>query len=161
MPSRRAPRRFVPGLLASRHSFGDVPRPGQGDLDADAVLASVVGCPPPLRSLTPSRRPLSEQRGRRCGAAEICPERVAFWRGIGDSRLLLSRQTAHVLGDSRALRAISPDRAPHRHCCATPSRASDRPHRVARRGQTCHDGAGGGGAGKATACSTLASTASA
>jgi hypothetical protein len=37
---------------------------GQGDLDADAPLASAVGCPPPPRSLTPPRRPLSNNRGR-------------------------------------------------------------------------------------------------
>ena len=46
----------------------------RGDLDADAALASAVGCPPPLRPLTPPRRPLSNQRGRAtrgCGAAEI------------------------------------------------------------------------------------------
>jgi hypothetical protein len=44
------------------------------DPDADAALASAVGCPPPPRSLTPPRRPLSDQRGRAargCGAAEI------------------------------------------------------------------------------------------
>jgi hypothetical protein len=35
----------------------------KGDLDADAALASAVGCPPPPSSLTPLRRPLSFQRG--------------------------------------------------------------------------------------------------
>src|ERR1700747_1702239 len=46
----------------------------KGDLDANAALASPVGCPPPPRSLTPARQPLSNQRGRAargCGAAEI------------------------------------------------------------------------------------------
>ena len=46
----------------------------KGDLDADAALASTVDCPPPPRSLTPPRRPLSNQRGRAargCDAAEI------------------------------------------------------------------------------------------
>ena len=50
----------------------------KGDLDADAALASAVGCPPPPRSLTPPRRPLSDQRGRAargCGAAEIVRKR--------------------------------------------------------------------------------------
>jgi hypothetical protein len=49
-----------------------------GDVDADATLASAVGCPPPPRSLTPPRRPLSSQRGRAargCGAAEIVRNR--------------------------------------------------------------------------------------
>jgi hypothetical protein len=46
----------------------------KGDFDGDAALASAVGSPQPPTSLTPPRRPLSEQRGRAargCGAAEI------------------------------------------------------------------------------------------
>jgi hypothetical protein len=61
---------------ATYESYGDIPRPGQGDLDADAALASEVGWPPAPRSLTPSRRPLSDQRAwvRRC---QDCPIRAA------------------------------------------------------------------------------------
>ena len=62
---------------ASRDRFRDIPRPGQGDLDADAALAPAVGGPPSPRSLTPPRRPLSNQEGRAargCGAAETVRE---------------------------------------------------------------------------------------
>jgi hypothetical protein len=46
----------------------------EGDPDVNAAPASAVGCSPPPRSLTPTRPPLSDQRGRaarRCIAAQI------------------------------------------------------------------------------------------
>jgi hypothetical protein len=51
--------------------FGDIPRPGEGDLDADAGLASALGCPRPLRSLPPPRvrewsRPTAAVTSRAC-----------------------------------------------------------------------------------------------
>src|SRR5947209_19052877 len=61
----------------------------------------------PRHHLAPAVR-----NGSRCGA------------GSAITALLLSRQTVHVLGGSRALRAIAPDRTPHRRCCATPDRKS-------------------------------------
>ena len=58
------------GLRAQRATFRVL---AEGDPDVDAALASAVGCPPPPRSLTPPRPPLSDQRGR---AARLrrCPD---------------------------------------------------------------------------------------
>jgi hypothetical protein len=57
--------RFDPGHRhGMRYVFGDIPCLARDDLDVDAALAYAVGCPAPPRSLTPTRRPLSDQRGR-------------------------------------------------------------------------------------------------
>ena len=62
------------GLRAQRATFRVL---AEGEPDVDAALASAVGCPPPPRSVTPLRPPLSDQRGRaarRCGATQIVRE---------------------------------------------------------------------------------------
>jgi hypothetical protein len=62
----------------------------RASLDADAALASAVGCPPLPRSLTPPRRPLSGQR-------VVPPEVVALPRLSGrDSELLGSLVAAFL-----------------------------------------------------------------
>jgi hypothetical protein len=87
---RRAHHRFH--LWPARHrtsALAPFRVPAEGDLDADAALASAVDYSPP-RSQTPPRRPLSNQRGRAargCGAAEIGP--VATVRAV-PAKLLLS-----------------------------------------------------------------------
>ena len=64
------------GLLAQRrHSLVLA----EGDPNGDAALASAVSCPPPPRSLTPPRPPLSDQRARaaRLRRCPDCPRAVA------------------------------------------------------------------------------------
>ena len=65
---------FVPSGIAGPASAKATFRVlAEGDPDVDAALASAVGCPPPPRSLTPPRPPLSDQTGR---AARLrrCPD---------------------------------------------------------------------------------------
>jgi hypothetical protein len=62
------------------------------DRNADAALASEVGYPPALRSLTPSWRPLSDQRGRRPAAAEIVRKAQSPNPGVLSPMLLLLPQ---------------------------------------------------------------------
>jgi len=83
---------FVPsGLAGPAGARATFRVPAEGDPDVDVAVASAAGCsPPPPRSLTPPRPPLSDQRGRaarRCSAAQIVweqqtaarAERVESW----------------------------------------------------------------------------------
>ena len=72
------------GLRAQRATFRVL---AEGDPDVDAAFASAVGCPPPPRSLTPPRPPLSDQRARAargCGAAQIVRIQPSECRSSGD-----------------------------------------------------------------------------
>ena len=70
------------GLRVQRATFRVL---AEGDADVDAALASAVGCSPPPRSLTPPRRPLSDQRARaaRLRRCPDCPIGVANGAGLG------------------------------------------------------------------------------
>ena len=64
--------------LGACDRFGDIPRPRQGRSRRRRAARFRGGCRPPPRSLTPPRRPRSDQRGRaarRCGAAKIVRKR--------------------------------------------------------------------------------------
>ena len=104
----------------------------KGDLDADAVLASAVGCAPPPRSLTPPRRPLSTRgvvlregaalprlsasgtveggapRSRECCCFRECGSvRAATKAGVLGGALLAKRKGRSPLNDGRAARSFA------------------------------------------------------
>lgn len=93
--------------------------------DADAALASAVGCPAPPRSLRPPRRPVSDQRSRAargCGAAEIVrlrkrssPGSASEWWllcAIARSVGVAAETAALVLEANANLASVGPDWPP-------------------------------------------------
>ena len=97
------------GLRAQRATFRVL---AEGDPDIDAALASAVGCPPPPRSLTPPRPPLSDQRARaarRCGAAQIVRYRQRHAGGAAAALMLATSGFLASTGRAELLAARSRD----------------------------------------------------
>ena len=61
----------------------------KGDVDAEAALASAVGCPPPPRSLTPPRRPALRPEGLCCPMVRRCRDCPNSAVRVVPARLLL------------------------------------------------------------------------